>query len=430
MLAKLFCLDGEHKFTLSREIIGGFINFMAIAYIIAVNPIILNADGAGFPLNAAITSTVLIIVIMTLFAAFFIRLPFVLAPGMGINAIISYTLILHEKLDIPTVLGVILFSSLLLFIFSVSKIRQAIIHAIPEFLQIALSAGIGFFLFMIGVKNIGLVVANPNTIVGIGKFNLDIILCCIGFIMSAVFFIKRKNYAFLLPLILITIVNAFIHPDALPHKFIEKPDFSLFMQIDVVKALKLSVLPAILSLFVVNFFDATSTTMGLLSQIKFDNQHKKVTYLKRALITDSFGGVLSSLIGISPSVIFVESSAAIHNGARTGIASAVTALLCLPFIFLSPLIAIIPDAATSPVLMVVGLIMLSNIQRIDLTNFEDTVASMLTIVMMPLCFSITAGAIFGILSYTLLKLFLGKYDELSPTLIIVAIVCSGWFFIN
>jgi AGZA family xanthine/uracil permease-like MFS transporter len=430
MLAKLFCLDNEHKFTLSREIAGGLINFMAIAYIIVVNPIILNADGAGFPLNAAITSTVLIIVMMTVVAAFFIKLPFVLAPGMGINAIISYTLILHEKLDIPTVLGVILFSSMLLFIFSISKVRQIIIHAIPEFLQIALSAGIGFFLFMIGIKNIGIVISNPNTIIGIGKFNIDILLCCLGFIMITVLFIKRKIYAFLLPLILISIISALIHPQLLPHKFVEMPDFSLFMQIDPLKALKLSVLPAILSLFIVNFFDATSTTMGLLSQIKFDNQHKKMTYLRRALISDSLGGILASFVGISPSVIFVESSAAIQSGARTGIASAVTALLCLPFIFLSPLISVIPDAATAPVLMVVGLIMLSNIRRIDLTNFEDMVASVLTIVMMPLCFSITAGAIFGILSYTLLKLLLGKYNEISPTLIVVAILCCGWFFIN
>jgi AGZA family xanthine/uracil permease-like MFS transporter len=248
--------------------------------------------------------------------------------------------------------------------------------------------------------------------------------------MITVLFIKRKIYAFLLPLILISIISALIHPQLLPHKFVEMPDFSLFMQIDPLKALKLSVLPAILSLFIVNFFDATSTTMGLLSQIKFDNQHKKMTYLRRALISDSLGGILASFVGISPSVIFVESSAAIQSGARTGIASAVTALLCLPFIFLSPLISVIPDAATAPVLMVVGLIMLSNIRRIDLTNFEDMVASVLTIVMMPLCFSITAGAIFGILSYTLLKLLLGKYNEISPTLIVVAILCCGWFFIN
>lgn len=430
MLAKLFSLHPKEPINISREIVGGLINFMAIAYIIAVNPLILHASGAGFPIAPAITSTVLIIVVMTIAASFFIKLPFVLAPGMGINAIIAYNLVLHDKLPIPTVLGVVLFSSILLFIFSVTKVRQLIIHSIPEFLQIALSAGIGFFLFLIGVKNVGLVVANPNTIIGIGHFDFAIVLCLLGFILATVLFIKRKTYAFLLPIVIITIIYAVLHPETLPHNYIQLPDFSLFMQIDYLAALKLSVLPAILSLFIVNFFDATSTTMGLLSQLHFDSQHDKGFYLKRALITDSIGGMVASFFGVSPSVIFVESSAAIQNGAKTGLASFVTGIICIPFIFLAPVIGIIPSAATSPILMVVGLIMLSNIRRIQVANFEDLVAVSLTIIMMPLCFSITAGAIFGILSYTVLKLLLGKTKEVSPTLVAIAIVCCGWFFLN
>ncbi|MBP9768994.1 MAG: benzoate/H(+) symporter BenE family transporter, partial [Burkholderiales bacterium] len=159
MLNKLFSFNhSKQPLNISKECIGGLINFMAIAYIIVVNPLILHANGAGFPIAPAITSTVLIIVVMTIAASFIIKLPFVLAPGMGINAIIAYTLVLHDKLPIPTVLGVILFSSLLLFIFSVTRIRQLIIHAIPDFLQIGLSAGIGFFLFLIGAKNVGLII--------------------------------------------------------------------------------------------------------------------------------------------------------------------------------------------------------------------------------------------------------------------------------
>ncbi|RTL00458.1 MAG: NCS2 family permease, partial [Proteobacteria bacterium] len=215
-----------------------------------------------------------------------------------------------------------------------------------------------------------------------------------------------------------------------PQSIFEAPDFSLFMQIDILAALKLSVLPAILSLFIVNFFDATSTTMGLLSQIHFESQHEKGVYIKRALIADSVGGVVSSFFGISPSVIFVESSTAIQNGARTGLASFTTALICIPFIFLSPLINVIPAAATSPILMVVGLLMLSNIRRIDFSEFENSAASLLTIAMMPLCYSITAGAVFGITSYTLMKLLLGKTKEISPVLVVIAIICCGWFFIE
>lgn len=430
MLAKLFSRHPDTPLDYSREIIGGLINFMAIAYIIAVNPLILHANGAGFPFAPAITSTVLIIIVMTLFASVFIKLPFVLAPGMGINAIIAYNFILHDKLNIPTILGVVFFSSLLLFIFSVTRVRHIIIHAIPEFLQIALSAGIGFFLFLIGLKNVGLVVSNPHTVIEIGHFNLPIVLACAGFLLATVLFIKRKAYAFLLPIVLITLIFVLVYPEKLPQSWVQMPDFSLFGQIDFWAALKLSVLPAVLSLFIVNFFDATSTTMGLLSQMHFDTQVDKGTYLKRALLTDSFGGIVASWFGISPSVIFVESSAAIQNGAKTGLASFVTALICIPFLFLAPLISIIPSAATSPILMVVGLIMLSNIRRVEVANFEDMVAVALTIVMMPLCSTITAGAIFGIVSYTALKLLLGKYRELTPTLVIIAVACCGWFWLN
>ncbi|MBP7846752.1 MAG: NCS2 family permease [Burkholderiales bacterium] len=431
MLNKLFSFNhSKQPLNISKECIGGLINFMAIAYIIVVNPLILHANGAGFPIAPAITSTVLIIVVMTIAASFIIKLPFVLAPGMGINAIIAYTLVLHDKLPIPTVLGVILFSSLLLFIFSVTRIRQLIIHAIPDFLQIGLSAGIGFFLFLIGAKNVGLIISNPNTIIGIGHMNLPIVLCLMGFIVASVLFIKRKTYAFLVPIIVISLIYAVLYPATIPQSLVQLPDFSLFMQIDFLAALKLSVLPAILSLFIVNFFDATSTTMGLLSQLHFDSQHEKGVYLKRALVTDSIGGILASFFGVSPSVIFVESSAAIQNGAKTGLASLVTALLCIPFMFLSPLIAMIPSAATSPVLMLVGLIMLSQIRRVKVNNFEDIVAVALTVVMMPLCSSITAGAIFGIVSYTIFKLLLGKTKEISPTLIVIAMVCCGWFWLN
>ena len=425
MLAKLFSVN-QQSLDYKKEIIGGLINFMAIAYIIAVNPLILHANGAGFPLNAAITSTVIIIIIMTMLAGFVIKLPFVLAPGMGINAIVAYTLVLHDKLPIQTVLGVILFSSIL----SVTKIRQVIILSIPYTLQVSLSAGIGLFLFLIGAKNINLIVANPNTIIGINHLSLDIIISLLGFLVAIVLFIKQKSYALLLPIVLISIFNAIIHPDVLPKVFFQAPDFSLFFQVDYLAALKLSLLPTILLLFLVNFFDATSTSLGLLSQLKFNSAQEKEFYLRRALITDGGAGILSSVVGTSPSVIFVESSAAIQNGATTGLASVVTALLCIPFVFMAPLISAIPSIATAPILMLVGLLMFSHIRKVEFEKFEEMVASFLTIIMMPLCFSITAGAVFGVVSYTLLKILLGKKNELSISLVIIAILCCGWFFIE
>lgn len=417
-------------YQLSQELLGGLINFLAIAYIVIVNPLILNANGHGFPIAPVITSTVIVIIVMTMIAGLVIKLPFVIAPGMGINAIVAYTLIINDKLPIPTALGVILISSILLFIASITKIRQIIVHAIPEVLQISLSVGIGLFLFLIGAKNVELVTSNPNTIIGMGHISQQLLLCFVGFILAVVLFIKRKSYSFLLPIFIVTLISLWLNPNLIPTQYVRAPDFSLFLQVDILSALKFSLFPVIFSIFITNFFDASSTTLGLLSQIEFKSPEEKSECLKKALVIDSVAGVASGVIGVSPSVIFIESSSAIQYGARTGIASFVTALLCIPLIFLSPIISVIPAAATSPILMLVGILMFSHIKHIDFSLSENFVAATLTMIMMPLCFSITAGAVYGILSYTIMKILLGKFKDISLALIIIAIFCSSWFFIS
>ena len=414
----------------STEVMGGLINFLAIAYIIIVNPMIVNAQGQAFPIAPSITATILTIIIMTTLAGFIIKLPFVIAPGMGINAIVSYTLVVHDKLPLSMVLGVIFWSSLILFILSVTPLRQKIIGAIPENIQTALSVGIGLFLMFIGFKNAGILVSNSNTLIGMNKFNPEMGLCFIGFILTTVLFVRRKSYAMIAPIIVVTLLSFLLGMSIMPKSLFAAPDFSLFMNIDFLGCLKISIIPAILSLFIVNFFDATSSVVGLLSQIKFQSREEKDGYYKRALAADGVGGIVSGLVGTSPGVVFVESSAGIQSGARTGLASIVTALLCIPFLFLSPLISIIPSYATSPILILVGILMMDNLRKIKFNALEDFISVILTIVMMPFCFSITAGAVFGITSYTLLKLILGKFDELNPGLIIVAICCCAWFAIG
>lgn len=427
-MQKLFSI-GKEPLNYSREITGGLINFLAIAYIIVVSPIIMNATGHAFPITPNITSTIITIIIMTFIASFLIKLPFVIAPGMGINAIVSYTLVLHDKLPIPTVLGIIFWSSLILFIVSITPLRQKIITAIPENIQIALSVGIGLFLMLVGMKNAGIIISNANTIIGIGKTNTATILCYFGFIFTAFLFIKRKFYAMILPIFVVTILSFLLGEDSFPKNIFAAPDFGLFMQINFFNCLKLSIIPSILSLFLVSFFDSTSSVIGLLSQLNYRNDAEKDSYLKRSLATDGLAGIVSSVVGTSAGVVFIESSAAIQSGAKTGFASLITAILCVPFLFLSPLISTIPAIATAPVLILVGILMMDNIKRIKFNNLEDFISVILTIVMMPFCFSITAGAVFGITSYTLLKLILGKFDELNPTIIMVAICCSSWFAI-
>jgi AGZA family xanthine/uracil permease-like MFS transporter len=426
---KLFTLTSQ-PINYSRELIGGVTNFMAIAYIIIVNPIIMHASGKAFAIAPTITATILTIIIMTTLAGFIIKLPFVIAPGMGINAMVSYTLVLNDKLPLNTTLGVVFWSSLILFIFSVTRLRQKVINAIPESLQLALSVGIGLFLILVGLKNANLIISNSSTLLSMNKIDESIILCFIGFILATVLLIRQKIYALILPIILVTVIHIVIGKNQIPKQILAWPDFSLFLQVDLLGCLKLSLLPAILSLFIVNFFDATSSVVGLLSQVNYQDNKLKDRYYKRALAADGLGGIVSGLVGTAPGVIFVESSAAIHNGAKTGLASLITAVLCVPFLFLSPLISLIPNAATAPVLILVGILMMHNLRKIKFSQLEDFIAVILTVIMMPLCFSITAGAVFGIVSYTLLKLVLGKFDQISPSLIIVAICCLGWFTIN
>lgn len=424
MLIKLFANSTRKRIDFRSEIIGGLVNFIAISYIIIVNPLILNANGHGFPINATVTATILIIIFATLLASMLIKLPFVLAPGMGINALIGYTLILKDNIAVPTVLGMILFSSILLFIFSATKIRVIIIQSIPEFLQIALGCGIGAFLFLIGIKNADLVVANSDTIIGLNKFALPQFLTIAGFILTVILFIRHKIYAMLLPIILITIISLILgHHHITVTSMLRKPDFSLFMQMDLINAFKLSLVPSILTLFIVNFFDSTSTVIGLLKHGKFaedDNKH----IVKNALITDSVAGIMSGIVGTSPAVIFIESMSGITNGAKTGFASLITVLLCIPFLFLSPLVELVPSFATSPVLMFVGLLMLINLKRLKIHELEDMIAVAIIIIMMPLTFSITFGASLGILIYALLKIFLGKFNEIPLSFIILAIICG------
>lgn len=428
-MLNVFSLNKQTAVSYKKEIIGGIANFMAICYIVIINPLILNANGQGFPLMPTITATILTIIIMTTLAGFIIKLPFVMAPGMGLNAMVAYTFAVHQKLAVPTILGIILWSSIILFVFSVTNLRQKIINAIPETIQTALSIGIGLFLILVGLKNAQIIISNPNTLMSMHKIDTDIALCFAGFIIASILFIRGKIYSMILPIIIITILSFATGSIKLPTQIMALPDFSLFGSIDLTSSFKLSLIPAVISLFLVMFFDATSSVIGLLSQLEYETPKLKQQYYKRALLSDAIGGMVSGITGTSPTAIFVESSVGVHNGATTGFASLITAMLCIPFLFFSPIISVIPASATSPILILVGMLMVNNFRKLNLYNFEDFIPVVLTSLMIPLCFSITAGAVFGIISYTILKLLLGKFDEVSPSLIIIAICCCFWFIL-
>lgn len=409
-----------------NEIIGGIVNFMAIAYIVSLNPIIMNADGHGFPIKASITATILTVIVMTLLAGIITKLPLTLAIGLGINSMVVYNVMLQYHLDIPTTLGVVFVSGILLLLISLSRLRYKIIKSIPDIIQVAISAGMGMFILIIGLRNIGLINSNPHTLISIQHINFLTGISCISLLISIIAFIKRQSYAFLLPVIIVSIANLIYNHNNLPSDYIVAPDFSLFNKIDFVHIFSLSLIPAILSIFIVNMLDATSCAVGVIAHLPEEQLKHKQFYLKRVLITDGLGGIFSAFFGTSSAIMFIESTTGIQAGARTGLASIITALLFIPLLFLSPIIELIPAQATAPILIIVGILMINHIRDLHLAHLEDIFVVIITTIAIPFCFSITDGAIIGIISYAVLKIGLGKYKEISPIMLILAIGGVFW----
>lgn len=411
------------------EIMAGITNFMAIAYIVVVNPMISNANGQGFPINATVTATVITIIVMTMFVGIFVKLPFAIAPGMGFNAVLIYTLVVGQKLPIPIALGVIFWASILFLFFALSPLQKYIVKSIPVCLQKSLAVGLGCFLIFIGLKNANIIIADPNTFVKLGRFDWNCAITLLGFFVTAALFIRKKNYALLAPMIVIAILAYFMGITKMPPRILSWPDFSLFNTINIVGSFKYSLIPVIFSLFLVSYFDATTSIIALVSQANLGNDKIQQRVLNRALISEPIGSVFSSVAGTANGIIYVESASGIGLGGKTGIAALITSFLFIPFLFFAPLVNLIPLFATTPTLVFVGILMIDHGRDITISNLEELIAVSLTVLMMPLTFSLTSGAIFGILSYVFIKLLLGKYKEISLGLFIIALFCCSWFFV-
>jgi len=293
----------DQAINLKQEIIAGITNFMAIAYIIILNPIIMNNGGNAFPVSATITATVITIVVMTMFVGFFVKLPFAMAPGMGFNAILTYSLVIQQKLPIPIALGVIFWSSILFLILALSGLQKSIAKSIPHCLQKSLLMGLGCFLIFIGLKNANIIVADTNTLVSLGHVNLNYVATMFALFVTAALFIKKKLYALLAPVIILSILAYCAGITHLPVNLFEAPNFSLFMSIDILGSIKYSLLPVIFSIFLVSYFDATTSTLALVSQIEFDSEDLKQKALSRALLSESIGSIFSSFAGTANGII-------------------------------------------------------------------------------------------------------------------------------
>ncbi len=403
--------------SISKELIGGLTTFLTMSYIVIVNPAILSTSGTGMAFSGVLTATVMLCFSMTLFMGLFAKLPFGVAPGMGINAFFTYSLILGQNIPWQVALGMVFWSGVIFLVISVTPIRQAMVQAIPRNLRAGAAVGIGAFLSFIGLKNCGIIKAHPATLVSFGGISTEVIIAMAA-IVVIVFLIKRHNpLAMLGGIFTATGLAWYAGMIQLPSQIFQIPDFeSGFMKLDIWGAFKLSFLPAILALMCTDLFDSISTFVGVSQASGLVDSKGEPKNLYRGLIVDSFATMLAGPMGTSAGTAYIESAAGIQAGARSGLSSVVTACCFLPFLFLAPIAQMVPIYATAPVLIVVGFMMFRSVTEINWPRLEEGLPAFLTIILIPLSFSITQGILWGFISHIVCFVLAKRHKELPSTL--------------
>src|SRR4051812_31705933 len=367
------------------DIAGGVTTFFTMAYIVVVNPAILATPGTGMSFSGALTATVLIACSMTLFMGLYARLPFAVAPGMGLNAFFAFTIVLQNKVPWQTALGMVFCAGVLFLAVSATPVREHIALAIPPPLRSAAAAGIGLLLTFIGLRNAGLIVGDTATLVRMGTLDHRAAFLLLGILIAAVLIRRSNPLAFLAAIFSITALAWTMGYAKPPDQFVSAPDFSsAFLKLDIPGALRLSLLPAIIAILFTDLFDSLSTFIGVAKASGLTEADGRPINLRRGLIVDAAATLASGLAGTSPGTAYVESIAGIRMGARSGRASLVTALCFVPCFFLGPLVAAVPGYATAPVLLLVGVSMFQAIAKIDFVSPEDSLPAYVTVVLIPL----------------------------------------------
>lgn len=414
-----------------RELIAGMTTFFTMAYIVIVNPAILSVAGTGMPFSGVLTATVFICFSMTLLMGLYARLPFAVGPGMGINAFFTYQVVLGQGVAWPIALGMIFWAGILFLLVSVTQIREKIAEAIPLTLRNAAACGIGLFLTFIGLKNAGFVVQDPATFVKYGQLAMPGLLAILGFAVIIALHRKHNPLAFLAGIAVVT-VCAWLRGDVhMPAQIFSMPDFSsTFFKMDAMGALKLTFVPTILTILFIDLFDSLSTFVGVSYSAGLVDKDGRPQNLREGLIVDALATAGAGLAGTSSGTAFIESSAGIEAGGRTGMTAVFCALCFLPCFFLAPLVGIVPAYATAPVLIYVGILMFKNISAIHFERIENLIPAFLTIILIPLTFSITHGIIWGFLSHIGLYILVGRRKEVHPVMYLISGFCVMLLFLE
>ena len=421
-LESLFRLQ-ENNTSVRQELLAGLTTFMAMSYLIFVVPSML-AD-AGIPKDAAIASTIFVTIVITLLMGLWAKFPVGVAPGLGITAYFAYFVCGPMGFTWQAGLAAVFISGVVFFLLTVTRIRQLIIDSVPLDLKLATAAGIGAFIAFIGMKNCGLIVVDSSTGVALGDMTKpEVLLAIAGFFITAVLTLKNVPGGMVIGIIVTTVISLVLGVQKLPEGdwlSLAVPDLSTtFLALDFPSALSHGLFTIIFTLTMVDLFDNMGTLIGLSRKAGFMEPDGHIRHLDRAFITDSIGTMFSGIVGATTATSYLESAAGVAAGGRTGLTAVTTAALFAAAFFLIPLVGIVPGYATAPALIMVGVFMMQEVVHIQFDRLEIAIPSFLMIIGMPLTFNIATGFGFGFISYTLIKVFTGKWEDVTPIMYIIS----------
>jgi AGZA family xanthine/uracil permease-like MFS transporter len=426
ILERIFKLS-EHDTRISTELLAGLTTFITMAYIIFVNPQMMAT--AGMDYGASFTATCIAAALACFFMGFYSNWPIGLAPGMGLNAFFTYTVVGEMGYSWQVALGAVFLAGVLFVIMSVTKLRAWILESIPRDLRIAMGCGVGLFIGFIGLKSGGIIVANQATILSMGDLTQpSTMLAALGFILIAALSVRQIPGAIMLGVLSLTVVGLIIGEVQYNGIISSPPSIApIFLQLDIAGAFDVAMISVIIAILFVNLFDTTGTLMGVATRAKLVDEQGNIQNLDKALKADSSSSIAGAFLGCAPVTSYVESTAGVAAGGRTGLTAVTVGLLFLLAIFFSPLAGMVPAFATSGALVYVALLMMSGMRELDWDDATELVPALLTIIMIPLSFSIANGIAMGFISYVAIKVITGRTGEVSMGAWFLAIIFVAKF---
>ena len=421
MLQKLFGFVPS-SMTVKREVIAGITTFLTMAYILAVNPSILS--DAGMDKGAVFTATVISSVLATLVMAMYAKLPFALAPGMGLNAFFAYTVVLTMGYSWQFALTAVFIEGIIFILLTLTGLRQKIVDSMPLVLRRAISPGIGFFIAFIGLKNAGIVSASPATFVTMGNLHDPaVLLAAFGILLSAVLLIKKVTGALLIGILVTTVIGIPLGVTHFTSVLDVPPSIApIVMKFEWHNVLSFDMAICVLTFLFIDMFDTIGTLLGVSHRADMVDEKGNIPHLTEAFMADAIGTAAGAMLGTSTVTTYVESASGVNAGGRSGLTSFTTAICFVLALFLAPLFLAIPAQATAPALVLVGVMMMTDVSKLHLGDFADAVPAFVCIALMPLTYSISDGILMGLITYVLLRIFAGRYRELKLGMIVLAVL--------